>query len=95
MYANARYTGADKRSERRNLDWKIAGKRGRINALPAAKVEHWCRVIKGQFEFTKVRFKGLAKNTAKRIYERLNIGTTVIGHRNQVVSSVRNEYRAR
>ena len=29
-----------------------------------AKVEHPFRVIKCQFGFTKVRYKGLAKNTA-------------------------------
>ena len=32
-----------------------------------AKVEHPFRVIKCQFGFTKVRYKGLAKNTAQLI----------------------------
>ncbi len=32
-----------------------------------AKVEHPFRVIKRQFGFTKVRFRGLAKNTAQVI----------------------------
>ncbi|WP_143681058.1 transposase, partial [Xanthomonas oryzae] len=30
-----------------------------------AKVEHPSRVIKGQFGYTKVRYRGLAKNTAQ------------------------------
>jgi IS5 family transposase len=30
-----------------------------------AKVEHPFRVIKQQFSFTKVRYRGLAKNTAQ------------------------------
>ena len=32
-----------------------------------AKVEHPFRVIKRQFGFTKVRYRGLAKNTAQVI----------------------------
>jgi IS5 family transposase len=32
-----------------------------------AKVEHPFRVIKCQFGFTKVRYKGLAKNTAQLV----------------------------
>ena len=32
-----------------------------------AKVEHHFRVIKCQFGFTKVRYKGLAKNKAHRL----------------------------
>jgi IS5 family transposase len=38
------------------------------HTLPAsvrAKVEHPFRVIKCQFGFTKVRYKGLAKNAAQ------------------------------
>ena len=35
--------------------------------LGGAKVEHPIRVIKCQFGFTKVRYKGLAKNTAQLI----------------------------
>jgi IS5 family transposase len=38
-----------------------------INAALASKVEHSFRVIKRQFGFTKVRYKGLAKNTAQLI----------------------------
>lgn len=82
VHADAGYTGADQRVERRNLTWQIAAKRGRIKAMPdgrakrtqqrrekakarvRAKVEHPFRVIKRQFGLLKVRFRGLAKNTA-------------------------------
>jgi len=82
VYADAGYTGADKRVVRKNLRWEIAAKRGRIQAMPEgrarrnaekiehrkasmrAKVEHPFRVIKRQFGLMKVRFRGLAKNTA-------------------------------
>lgn len=82
VYADAGYTGADKRIARKNLRWEIAAKRGRIQAMPEgrvkqavqkaehrkasirAKVEHPFRVIKRQFGLVKVRFRGLAKNTA-------------------------------
>lgn len=82
VHADSGYTGADKRVKRKNLDWQIAAKRGRLKALPEgrekramekrehakasvrAKVEHPFRVIKRQFGMMKVRFRGLAKNTA-------------------------------
>jgi IS5 family transposase len=81
VYADAGYTGADKRVERKNLRWEIAAKRGKVQALQGrakriaekaekrkasirAKVEHPFRVIKRQFGLVKVRFRGLAKNTA-------------------------------
>jgi len=82
VYADAGYTGADKRVARKHLRWEIAAKRGRIQAMPEsrakravqrhehrkasirAKVEHPFRVIKRQFGLVKVRFRGLAKNTA-------------------------------
>ena len=35
-----------------------------LKASIRAKVEHSFRVIKRQFGFTKVRYRGLAKNTA-------------------------------
>ena len=34
-------------------------------ALPISKVEHPFRVIKRQFGFVKVRYRGLKKNTAQ------------------------------
>ena len=82
VHADAGYTGADKRVERKNLRWEIAAKRGKVQATPEgrarraiekrekckasirAKVEHPFRVIKRQFGLVKVRFRGLAKNTA-------------------------------
>ena len=85
VHADAGYTGADKRVQRKSLEWQIAGKRGRIKAMPEgrekrkleaierrkasvrAKVEHPFRVIKRQFGMVKVRFRGLAKNTAQLI----------------------------
>jgi IS5 family transposase len=85
VYADAGYTGADKRVAKKNLQWQIAARPSRIRAMPegrqkcAAKkaetdkarirafVEHPFRVIKRQFGYTKVRFKGLAKNTAQLV----------------------------
>jgi len=82
VYADAGYTGADKRVAHKHLRWEIAAKRGRIQVMPEgrakraaqrqehrkasirAKVEHPFRVIKRQFGLMKVRFRGLAKNTA-------------------------------
>ncbi|MDR5647274.1 IS5 family transposase [Burkholderia cenocepacia] len=83
VYADAGYTGADKRYARKKLRWEIAQRKGRIKALPdgrlkkqieaaehrkasiRAKVEHPFRVLKRQFGYAKVRFKGLAKNTVQ------------------------------
>jgi transposase, IS5 family len=82
VHADAGYTGADKRVERKGLEWKIAIKRGTLKAMKdgnakeriqqvetqkasiRARVEHPFRVIKRQFGLLKVRFRGLAKNTA-------------------------------
>ena len=38
-----------------------------LKASVRAKVEHPFRILKCQFGFTKVRYKGLAKNTAQLI----------------------------
>ncbi len=83
VYADAGYTGAEKRAPKRGRKWYIAAKRGAIKAMPEgelkdavkhtehlkaavrSKVEHPFRVVKRQFGFRKVRFKGLAKNTAQ------------------------------
>ena len=56
--------------KRRALDkqstWgALLDKAEQIKASVRAKVEHPFRVIKCQFGFTKVRYKGLAKNTAQ------------------------------
>lgn len=82
VYADAGYTGADKRVQRKNLTWQIAAKRGKVQAMKEGRakraiekrekakasiralVEHPFRVIKRQFGLAKVRFRGLAKNTA-------------------------------
>lgn len=83
VHGDAGYVGADKRVERKQIQWHIAEKRGKVKkmkdgvykraveALETAKarlrarVEHPFRVVKRQFGFVKVRFKGLAKNTAQ------------------------------
>jgi len=85
VYADAGYTGADKREELKDkrLRWNIAERRSRIKALPEgelkdvsellehliakvrSKVEHPFRVVKRQFGYTKVRYRGLAKNGAQ------------------------------
>jgi IS5 family transposase len=85
VWADAGYTGADKREALRDrrIQWRIAAKRGKVKAMPAgklkeatrwveylkaavrAKVEHPFRVIKRQFGYTKVRYRGLAKNHAQ------------------------------
>ncbi|MEO8673161.1 MAG: IS5 family transposase, partial [Tahibacter sp.] len=85
VYADAGYTGAEKRAPHRRVKWYIAAKRSVVKALKPgaykrvteeletlkarhrARVEHPFRVIKRQFGFTKVRFKGLMKNTMQII----------------------------
>ena len=42
-----------------------ADKAEQLKASVRAKVEHPFRVLKCQFGFTKVRYRGLAKNTAQ------------------------------
>lgn len=83
VYADAGYTGADKRVVRKRLKWKsphvaarsercrrekqkrAAEKAETAKARVRAFVEHPFRVIKRQFGYQKVRFRGLAKNTAQ------------------------------
>jgi IS5 family transposase len=70
--ADAGYTGVEKRST-----YKKHGKRSALyeamrniekaKAQVRAKVEHPFRVIKRQFGYTKVRFRGLVKNTAQMV----------------------------
>ena len=43
----------------------LLDKAEKLKASVRAKVEHPFRVVKCQFGFTKVRYKGLAKNTAQ------------------------------
>lgn len=84
VFADAGYTGADKRPEHadREVSWNIAIKRGIIKALPKplrevaepveralaqvrAWVEHPFHIIKNLFRHRKLRYRGLAKNTAQ------------------------------
>ncbi len=45
----------------------VAERVEKMKAAIRAKVEHPFRVIKRQFGFTKVRYRGLAKNTAQLV----------------------------
>jgi IS5 family transposase len=84
VFADAGYTGADKRPEHqdRDVSWNIAIKRSIIKALPQrlrdlaepveralaqvrAWVEHPFHIVKNLFRHRKVRYRGLAKNTAQ------------------------------
>lgn len=54
-----------KRTTQKNTPWgELAEQAEKIKAGVRAKVEHPFRVIKCQFGYVKVRYKGLAKNTA-------------------------------
>jgi IS5 family transposase len=84
VFADAGYTGADKRPEHEDRDvcWNIAIKRSIIKALPKglrdlaepveralaqvrAWVEHPFHIVKNLFRHKKLRYRGLAKNTAQ------------------------------
>ena len=84
IFADAGYTGADKRPEHEDRDvcWNIAIKRSIIKALPKglrdlaepveralaqvrAVVEHPFHIVKNRFRHKKLRYRGLAKNTAQ------------------------------
>ena len=76
VFADAGYLGAGKRLEATGVAWQVAMRPGKRRALDKAeqlkasvraKVEHPFRVIKCQFGFTKVCYKGLNKNTAQLI----------------------------
>ena len=55
-----------RRALNKNSRWgSFLDKAEQLKASVRAKVEHPFRVIKCQFGFTKVRYKGLAKNTAQ------------------------------
>lgn len=47
--------------------YKTIRKIEKAKAQVRAKVEHPFRVIKRQFDYTKVRFRGLVKNTAQLV----------------------------
>jgi transposase, IS5 family len=84
IFADAGYTGADKRPEHEDRDvcWNIAIRRSIIKALPKALrdlaepveralaqvrawVEHPFHIVKNLFRHKKLRYRGLAKNTAQ------------------------------
>src|SRR3954447_23552843 len=84
IFADAGYTGAEKRPELEDCDvaWNIAIKRSIIKALPErlrdwaaaveralsqvrAWVEHPFHIVKNLFRYKKLRYRGLAKNTAQ------------------------------
>src|SRR5205085_12419797 len=84
VFADAGYTGVDKRPELEDcdVDWNIAIKRGIIKALPKdlrdwadavesalsqvrAWLEHPLHIVKNLFRHKKLRYRGLAKNTAQ------------------------------
>jgi IS5 family transposase len=55
-----------KRKVQKHMPWgAVTEQVEKLKASVRAKVEHPFRVIKCQFGFTKVRYKGLAKNTAQ------------------------------
>ena len=83
VFGDAGYLGIQKRDEhkqRKDVDWHIAKRPGtrktlsannlkaeKIKASIRAKVEHPFRYIKQVFGYSKVRYRGLAKNT-NRLY---------------------------
>ena len=57
-----------RRALKKNLPWgSLLDKAAQFKASVRAKVVHLFRVIKCQFGFIKVRYKGLAKNAAKLV----------------------------
>lgn len=81
VYADAGYRGVDRRAETQGLKicWHVALRAGKQSALCdetarlaerrkasiRAKVEHAFHIVKNRFGHRKVRYKGLAKNTAQ------------------------------
>lgn len=78
FWGDAGYLGADKRDELadKSIDWNIAARPGKRKTMTAAelllekakasvraKVEHPFRRIKQQFGYSKVRYRGLEKNS--------------------------------
>jgi len=56
-----------KKLDKRSTLYKVRRKIEKAKAQVRAKVEHPFRVIKRQFGYVKVRFRGLAKNTAQLV----------------------------
>jgi IS5 family transposase len=57
--------GKRKALDRNHASQRLFDELEKLKARIRAKAEHPFRVIKQQFGFAKVRFKGLAKNTAR------------------------------
>jgi len=111
VYADAGYTGVEKRPEvlaaHAETQWMVAAKRGKVKALPEgrikeltkelerlkaqvrAKVEHVFHVVKNLFGFRKVRYRGLAKNTAQ-LHTLFALANLVLAKR-KLLSAVRAE----
>lgn len=51
--------------EIRTLGEDATQKLEKLQAQMRERVEHWFRVVKCQFGFTKLRYRGLAKNAAQ------------------------------
>lgn len=56
-----------KKHDKRSVLYKVIRKVEKAKAQVRAKVEHPFRVIKRQSGYTKVRFRGLVKNTAQMV----------------------------
>lgn len=55
-----------KRKQQKHALWgELLDKAEQLKASVRAKVEHPFRVVKQQFGYAKVRYRGLAKNTAR------------------------------
>jgi IS5 family transposase len=102
VYADAGYTGVEKRTEivsaHAGVEWYVAAKRGKVKALAEglvkditvklekakaqvrARVEHPFHIIKNLFKHRKVRYRGLAKNTAQ-LYSLFALANLVIARR--------------
>ncbi|MGP9552258.1 transposase, partial [Halomonas sp. AOP42-D1-22] len=81
VFGDAGYLGIQKRDEhknRKNVSWFIAKRPGsrkkmddrqlkaeKLKASARAKVEHPFRYIKQVFGYSKVRYRGLAKNSTR------------------------------
>lgn len=80
MWGDAGYLGIEKRDEAQvlEIDWFGGGRPGKrktlsvaaaqlkkIKASVRAIVEHPFRIIKQQFDYSKIRYRGLAKNTVR------------------------------
>ncbi len=95
VWADAGYTGIEKRNEHPGMDWRVALRPGKRAQLPPtsrlarlekakasvrAKVEHPFRYIKRVFGYDKVRYRGLAKND-NRLHVLAGLTNLLIGRK--------------